>query len=159
MDFTISKQIYAFSHRPDVSFRPPFNQTPSKTFVNPGIGSTFNLFTHYIPLHSTDPFQIKKQVDPIDLPLTEPGQSGTGNDDDGNLNESVQNNFVQSKMDPKVYESFQHPNASFIKTDKIFKNLLKRKERKDTTQDSMPKKVKKHISKSEADLKHKFQFH
>ena len=154
MEFGISKQIYAFSHRPDMSYRPPFNSsTPSKTFINPGVGASFNLFAFYVPLHAADPFKIQKQIDPVDQPLTQPGQSGSGTDEkEAKVNESVENSAVRSQMDPKVYQSFQHPNSSFIKTDKIFKNFQKRKV-------DIPEPAPKKVRRDNADIKHKFQFH
>ena len=49
--------------------------TPATDYVNPGVGAEINLFSFYVPLHSTKPLHLIQKIVPQE-------QEGSGNIDE-----------------------------------------------------------------------------
>lgn len=118
--------------------------------IHLGIGGLTNLYTYYVPIHRHNALQIEKQIEAPKVEVVpNSDQIGAGEEDE------VLNKEIKSKMNPKVYESFQHPR--FVQTEKI--NFeLKRSRPKISNEESEVKKPK--LAKGgSSKVKHKFQFY
>lgn len=162
MEWSIAKQIDSFVHNSTSQKNHlNFTTTPAKTFTNPGVGGSINIYRYYVPIYSKNPLQVQKQVEPEKLQVVQ--QSGTGVEDkvddttsvDIESDQEIPSNPQAAKMNPKIYNSFQHP--SFVKTDKILFDL-KRKGNEVKTKQSKKLKIEDGGGNS-AQQKHKFQFY
>jgi len=116
-----------------------------------GVGGSTKVFDFYVPLHSANVLEVKKQIEPQQTAVE---QIGTGDNEDTVNNETnseeTLNKSIISKMDANIYNSFQHP--KFVKTEKIvFDRKRKLPNEAQEIQSKLPKQDGKPIS-------HKFQF-
>ena len=158
MEWSISKQMYNISSSPmNQSHHLNFTGTPARDFVNPGVGGSMNMFTYFVPIYSKNVLEVQKQIQPpSETNPTEPGQSGSGlieNNEIKHESMAETSNIHASKMEPSIYQSFQHP--KFVKTNKIIFDL----KRKGTEPKSSEAKRAKTVGGGKSGLNHKFQFH
>ena len=117
--------------------------------IHLGVGGLTNLYTYYVPIHRHNVLQIEKQIEAPKVEVVpDSDQIGAGEE------EVVLNKELKSKMNPKIYESFQHPR--FVETEKI--NFELKRSRPKTNEESEVKKPK--LAKGgSSKVKHKFQFY
>jgi hypothetical protein len=155
MDYSLLKEIEPnLGPSPDFGFR--LTSTPSRDYVNPGVGQIAQLYSLFVPVHPNNAPHLIEKVNDV---LTQEGEGEEQNDvestsgtfepsQDSDMAAPEDSNFSERKrknMAEGVNESFLHP-----KKIKIGEILLPKKE---------PKKLlKKEINgKKESKITHKFR--
>ena len=64
MEYSVAKTISGFSSAPIVVKGSHLVSTPSKDYVNPGVGASISMFSYLIPSYSKNFLEIQKQIEP-----------------------------------------------------------------------------------------------
>jgi hypothetical protein len=153
MDYSLLKEIEP-NLCPQTSFGFRLSSTPSKDYVNPGVGQISRSYSLFIPMHQNNsPHLIEKVSDVLEQEGEGDVQEGDAMDEDSaadlvsEMNEgSVNTEKKRKKMDEGIQESFFHP-----KRIKIGEILLPKKEQNISKKTNVPK------IKSESKVSHKFK--
>jgi hypothetical protein len=156
MDYSLLKEIEP-NFGPPASFGFRLSSTPSKDYVNPGVGQISRIYSLYIPMHSNNsPHLIEKVNETLeqegegeskdDYPMSDAEELKGNESDTSENNDSTIIDKKRKKMDEGIRDSFLHP-----KRIKIGEILLPKKE------PNIRKKPRIQTVKSDSKVSHKFK--
>lgn len=148
MEFSVSDFIQNLDTSYSSFAFPTYTSKPQKDFVNPGLGSSVQMYANICPLNNAHlQHTIKKRINDVDY-----------SDFDDSFQLGAGTSPISEKLSSDIQESFLHPQAIQSETINFTDDVKEKKTAKHSLPNTEDGKEKTKKTKTVNSLKHKFQF-